>query len=199
MTWKLNQKKKVVHLTFDDGPTPEVTLWVLNELKKYGFKATFFCIGKNILSYPDIFIQIIEEGHQVANHTQNHENGWNTKTEDYLQSILACERTITALRKSQETKFFRPPYGKITFKQSKLILDLGYKIIMWSNITGDYKQNISAENCYKNSIKSLQNGDIIVFHDSYKAFENLKKTLPKTLENLQKRGFKSEVILKSAE
>ena len=192
--WNLNTTHKVVYLTFDDGPTPEVTLWVLNELKKYDLRATFFCIGKNIEAHPDIFKQIIMEGHQVANHTLCHEKGWKTSTKNYLKSVEECQRMIEKFKGASNNLLFRPPYGKMTSKQTVALRKGGYQLIMWSNISKDYQHNISSEKCFKNSIYSLQKGDIIVFHDSFKAFQNLKKVLPKTLEYLKREGFRSESI-----
>jgi peptidoglycan/xylan/chitin deacetylase (PgdA/CDA1 family) len=194
LIWNLNPIQKLVYLTFDDGPTIEVTEWVLLELAKYNFKATFFCIGKNIENHREIAKKIISEGHQIGNHSQLHENGWETNTADYIDSVLMCQSKINKLEIPKENLLFRPPYGKITRKQSKKLRQLGFRIIMWSNISKDYSKDVSDEECFQNSIKNLKNGDIIVFHDSYKAFENLKKTLPKTLEHLKTNGFKSESL-----
>jgi peptidoglycan/xylan/chitin deacetylase (PgdA/CDA1 family) len=192
LMWNKEVTQKTVYLTFDDGPTPEVTLWVLNELEKYKFKATFFCIGKNIQSYPEIFKSILDNGHQVGNHTQLHQNGWKTQTDVYIQSVIECESVMNEFRTKKSDYLFRPPYGKISSKQAETLHKLGYKIVMWSNLSEDYRKNMSPEKCFQNSTQSLKCGDIIVFHDSEKAFENLKKTLPKTLDYFKKNGFVSQ-------
>jgi peptidoglycan/xylan/chitin deacetylase (PgdA/CDA1 family) len=181
-------------LTFDDGPTPEVTLWVLNELKKHNFKATFFCIGKNIEENIEVFKQISLDGHRIGNHTQHHENGWKTETVQYLKSFNDCQKVIEKHIGKQQEILFRPPYGKISRWQIKAIGKNQSKIVMWSNLSQDYKKCISNEKCYLNSIYALQKGDIIVFHDSKKAFENLKEVLPRTLAYLKKEGFVSKTI-----
>jgi len=190
--WRLSSKEKVLYLTFDDGPTPEITEWTLNELKKYKAKATFFCIGKNIGEHPEIFKKIIEEKHSVGNHTNNHLNGWKTKTADYLQNIEDAEKYFEENRKSEIVNFklFRPPYGRITLSQSKNLRKKGYKIIMWDVLSADFDANISNEKCLENVIRNIENGSIIIFHDSPKASEKLKFVLPKVLEYYSAKGFK---------
>ncbi|KUO67302.1 MAG: polysaccharide deacetylase [Lutibacter sp. BRH_c52] len=194
--WCFSLKEKVLYLTFDDGPTPEITEWTLNELKKHEAKATFFCIGKNIGEHPEIFQKIIEENHAVGNHTNNHLNGWKTKTEAYLQNIEDAEKYFEENRKSEiiNQKIFRPPYGKLTFSQSKNIRKKGYKIIMWDVLSADYDPNISNEKCLENVIRNIQNGSIVVFHDSVKASEKLKFVLPKVLEYYSYQGYKFKSI-----
>jgi len=189
--WRLSSKEKVLYLTFDDGPTPEITEWTLNELKKYEAKATFFCIGKNIGEHPEIFQKIIEENHAVGNHTNNHLNGWKTKTATYLQNIKDAEKYFEENPKSKigNIKLFRPPYGRLSFSQSKKIRKMGYKIIMWDVLSADFDPKISNEKCLENVIRNIQNGSIIVFHDSVKASEKLKFVLPKVLEYYSYIGF----------
>ena len=189
--WRLSSKENVLYLTFDDGPTPEITEWALNELKKHDAKATFFCIGKNIAEHPDIFQKIIEENHAVGNHTNNHLNGWKIKTETYLQNVEDAEKYFEENRKSEivNQKLFRPPYGKLTISQSKNIRKKGYKIIMWDVLSADYDPNISNEKCLENVIRNIQNGSIVVFHDSVKASEKLKFVLPKVLEYYSYQGY----------
>ncbi|PKP12450.1 MAG: polysaccharide deacetylase family protein [Bacteroidetes bacterium HGW-Bacteroidetes-3] len=189
--WSYASKKNVLYLTFDDGPTPEITEWTLNELAKYKAKATFFCIGKNIGEHPEIFQKIIEEKHTVGNHTNNHLNGWKTKTEIYLENIEESEKYFTQYLKlkTKNLKLFRPPYGKITLSQSRKIRKKGYKIIMWDVLSADFDTTISNENCLENVIRNIQNGSIIVFHDSVKASEKLKFVLPKVLEYYSYHGF----------
>ncbi|HKO75723.1 MAG TPA: polysaccharide deacetylase family protein [Flavobacterium sp.] len=195
-----------IYLTFDDGPTPEITEWVLEQLKKHQAKATFFCIGKNINSHKDIFFKIIDEGHSIGNHTYNHLKGWITSTEDYLDNIALCKSEInnaSPVRYSSglnsaicnlQSLLFRPPYGKIRKSQSKKLHQLGYKIIMWDVLSADFDQTITPEKCLENVLQNVQSGSIIVFHDSLKAFKNLEYTLPRSLEILKQRGFIFEVI-----
>lgn len=183
--WSFNTDKKEIYLTFDDGPIPEITPWVLKLLENYKAKATFFCIGDNIFKNPDEFNQIIEKGHRVGNHTYNHLKGWNTNTVDYIENTLRAEKFFPY----QQQKLFRPPYGKITNKQSKEILKLNYTIVMWDVLSADFDKHLSAKDCIKNVLKNTKKGSIIVFHDSIKAFPRLKATLPKVLEELSKRGY----------
>jgi peptidoglycan-N-acetylglucosamine deacetylase len=186
-----------IYLTFDDGPTPEITEWVLLELKKHQAKATFFCIGKNIKNHNDIFMKTIAEGHSIGNHTYNHLNGWKTATEDYLDNIDSCKSEIKNLNSeicNLQPSLFRPPYGKIKKAQSKKLRKLGSKIIMWDVLSADFDQSISPEKCLENVLQNVQSGSIIVFHDSVKAFKNLEYTLPRSLEILKQRGFVFEVI-----
>ncbi len=195
--WDFPNDNKKVYLTFDDGPTPEITAWVLNQLEQYNAKATFFCIGKNIVNHPDLFSNIQEKGHSIGNHTHNHLNGWKTSTEEYIANFELCEATISNL-KSQlsnlKSKIFRPPYGKIKAAQAKKLRQKGYKIIMWDVLSADFDQNITKEECLNNVITNTQSGSIIVFHDSVKAFKNLEYVLPKVLQYLSKNHFSFETI-----
>jgi peptidoglycan/xylan/chitin deacetylase (PgdA/CDA1 family) len=188
--WDIPNMENKVYLTFDDGPTPKITEWVLEELKKHQAKATFFCIGKNIKNHPAIFSKVIDEGHSIGNHTYNHLKGWNTSTAEYLDNITLCESEINNLN----SKIFRPPYGKIKKLQSEKLRKLGYKIIMWDVLSADFDQTITPEKCLENVLQNVQSGSIIVFHDSVKAFKNLAYTLPRTLGILKQRGFIFEVI-----
>ncbi|WP_264565627.1 polysaccharide deacetylase family protein [Flavobacterium sp. N3904] len=195
--WDIPNAENKIYLTFDDGPTPEITEWVLEQLKKHQTKATFFCIGKNISNHKDIFLKIISEGHSIGNHTFNHLKGWQTPTKDYLENTEQCGDSISAQQSEScnlQSKLFRPPYGKIKKSQSKKLRQLGYKIIMWDVLSADFDQNISPEKCLKNVIDNVKSGSVIVFHDSVKAYKNLEYTLPKSLEILKQRGFKFDVI-----
>ncbi len=198
-TWKIATNKKEIYLTFDDGPIPKITPWVLKTLEKFNAKATFFCVGDNIKKHPEVFKQIINHGHSIGNHTFNHLQGWKTNTYNYLQNIEKTETVINRL-KTEDRKpstinqqptnnLFRPPYGKIKSKQAKALQSKGYKIIMWDVLSADFDQKISPEKCYQNVIKNAQNGSIVVFHDSEKAFKNLEYTLPKVLEYFTKEGY----------
>ncbi|MGB1231366.1 MAG: polysaccharide deacetylase family protein [Winogradskyella sp.] len=206
LVWTIATRKKEIYLTFDDGPTPKITEWVLEELKKHNAKATFFCIGNNIEKYPEIFKQIIDGKHSIGNHTHNHLKGWKHKTKTYINDVLKTEILIDSKYKQLNSKttdltieqlkienwnlkLFRPPYGKFKAKQSKQLQKLGYKIIMWDVLSYDWDANVSKENCFKNSTSKTKEGSIIVFHDSVKASKNLKYTLPKVLEYYSKKGF----------
>ena len=186
--WEMPNSENKIYLTFDDGPTPEITEWTLQQLKKYNAKATFFCIGDNIRKYPEIFKKVIEEGHSIGNHTFNHLNGWKTSKHEYLENAKKCQSEICNLQ-SAICNLFRPPYGKIKPSQSRELRKLGYKIIMWDIISYDFDATISKEKCLENVLKNIKSGSIIVFHDSIKAFPNLEYTLPKVLEILNKKGF----------
>ena len=187
--WSIPNKEKAVYLTFDDGPTPEITEWVLAELKKHEAKATFFCIGNNIEKHPSIFSKILQEGHAIGNHTFNHLNGWKTDKTAYVQNALQCEKAIEAF--SYRSKLFRPPYGKIKPSQAKALRDKGYQVIMWDVLSADFDQQIFPEQCLENVLRNVSSGSIIVFHDSVKAYENLKYVLPKTLSFLAQNKYKS--------
>ncbi|MGY5353337.1 polysaccharide deacetylase family protein [Wenyingzhuangia sp. IMCC45467] len=189
-TWSFNTHKKEIYLTFDDGPIPEITPWVLKQLDLYNAKATFFCIGDNIKKHPDIFQQIICQKHRVGNHTFNHLKGWKTNTKNYINNALLTEELIP----TQNQKLFRPPYGKISLSQSKKLLDLGYKIIMWDVLSADFDKSLSAKNCIKNVLSKVEKGSIVVFHDSEKAFPRLKKALPTILKELTNMGYVFKAI-----
>ena len=192
--WDVPNKQHKVYLTFDDGPTPEVTQWVLDELKKYNAKASFFCIGNNIQKHPELFKKVIEEGHAIGNHTFDHLNGWKTETEKYLENTKLCEDTIQDNNSGLKSKLFRPPYGKIKLSQSRKLRQLGYKIIMWDVLSADFDTSITGEQCVRNVIKNTSAGSIIVFHDSAKAMERLTYALPIVLKHFQQMGYSMEVI-----
>lgn len=188
--WDMPPIGKTIYLTFDDGPTPEVTEWVLEELKKHQAKATFFCIGNNIKNNPNIISKIISDGHTFGNHTFNHLNGWKTSTDLYLKNVSLCENLLPLTK----TKLFRPPYGKIKSSQANELIKMGYKIIMWDVLSADFDPSITKEKCLKNVISNIAPGSIIIFHDSVKAFKNLEYTLPKVLKYWKEKGFVFEVI-----
>ncbi len=180
--WKLEPTTPTLYLTFDDGPIPGLTEWVLDTLKKYQVKATFFCVGDNIAKNKGVFERIKQEGHSIGNHTYNHIKGFKTKTSEYLANTEECERLTN-------TKLFRPPYGQLKKSQYKSLLDRGYKIIMWDVISYDYEK-IKPETCLKNVIRNVKNGSIILFHDNIKAEEKIKHALPKTIEYFLKLNYK---------
>lgn len=187
--WDIPNGQKEVYLTFDDGPTAEITDWTLAQLQQYNAKATFFCIGKNIKNHPDIFEKVVAAGHSIGNHTFNHLNGWQTANKIYLKNVEMCAEEIPA-----KTKLFRPPYGKIKPSQAKALRQSGYKIIMWDVLSEDYDASISAERCLENVMENVRPGSIIVFHDSVKAYPHLEYVLPKTLKFLNEKGFVCEGI-----
>lgn len=191
--WDIPNNENKVFLTFDDGPTPEITEWTLEQLKQYNAKATFFCIGNNIEKHPEIFQKVISEGHAIGNHTFNHLKGWGTTTDEYVDNVALCQSQF----KIQNLKFkilFRPPYGKIKPTQSKKLRAQGYKIIMWDIISYDFDKETSREQCLQNVLRNVKSGSIIVFHDSVKAEQNLRYALPKTLEFLKEKGYELEKI-----
>ncbi|MBA4198608.1 MAG: polysaccharide deacetylase family protein [Chitinophaga sp.] len=181
LIWQMNAKGKNVYLTFDDGPHETVTPFVLDELKKYNAKATFFCIGKNVRTHTDIYKRIIEEGHAVGNHTFNHVNGWETDDITYLSDVANAATVI-------DSNLFRPPYGRIKLSQIKHLRN-NYKIIMWNVLSGDFDTELSPQQCLLNVTENAGNGSIVVFHDSAKAWERLKIALPKSLEYLSAKGY----------
>ena len=193
LIWDIPNANKTVFLTFDDGPTPEITPWVLNVLKQHQIKATFFCIGDNIRKYPEIFKQVINDGHSIGNHTFNHLKGWETETRNYMENLQLCDTEIRKLT-TANYNLFRPPYGKIKRSQAIQAREAGYKIIMWDILTADYDKNVSPQKCLENATKKTASGSIIIFHDSVKAFPNVEFVLPKTIEKLKEKGFTFDAI-----
>jgi len=190
LVWNMPTKEKVVYLTFDDGPTAEITEWALAQLKVFNAKATFFCIGKNIEAEPEIFKKIIDNGHTIGNHTYNHLNGWKNKTDYYIENTLKTEDTILKYYPEfTNKKLFRPPYGKFTPAIVRILKAKKYNIIAWDIITEDYNAKLPPEKVFNNVTKHVTPGSIIVFHDSVKAHKNLKAVLPKTLNYLHEQGY----------
>jgi peptidoglycan/xylan/chitin deacetylase (PgdA/CDA1 family) len=188
--WHINTTEKKVYLTFDDGPHPQASPFVLATLDKYRAKATFFCIGKNVAAYPEVYNQILSAGHAVGNHTFNHLNGWKTTTANYLEDIEAAKGFVNS-------DLFRPPYGKISFGQLKSIhaMHPKIKVIMWSVLSADFDNKITARRCAQHVVNNAMPGAVVVFHDSEKAFEKLRIALPQVLENFTKRGYIFEKII----
>ncbi|MCU0387036.1 MAG: polysaccharide deacetylase family protein [Chitinophagaceae bacterium] len=187
LTWMGNPSGGTIYLTFDDGPHPEITGFVLDLLKQANVKGTFFCIGENVERFPDTFNRIKEEGHKTGNHTHTHPDGWKMDAGDYLQEIQQADRLI-------RSDIFRPPYGKITREQVKLITEKmpGMRIIMWSGVTGDFDTRKTGNWCAQKAVRFAKPGNIIVFHDSEKAFPRLKIALPAVLEYMTKHHFTSK-------
>ena len=189
--WSIDTNEKKIYLTFDDGPHPMVTPFVLGELKKYSAKATFFCIGKNVVRYPDVYKQILEEGHRTGNHTQNHLNGWQTVNDIYFSDIEEATLYINS-------DLFRPPYGRIRSSQARYIkraMDKETaKIVMWDVLSGDFDNSTTAEQCLRNVVEKTYDGSVVVFHDSEKAWEKMSYTLPRILEHFSQKGFTFSAI-----
>ncbi len=196
-TWDFSSKKeKKLYLTFDDGPIPDVTEFVLDQLALYNAKATFFCIGDNIVKYPHIFSKILSNGHSVGNHTNNHLKAWSNDLNTYIENTRRCQDEITkhtSIKKDQ--LIFRPPYGQLSLSKLKALKKLGYQIILWDVLSKDWEQSISPEECLQNVINNTKQGSIIVFHDSIKASKNLKIALPGVLDHFHKKGFVFEPIV----
>lgn len=185
--WHFSKKEKVIYLTFDDGPTPEITDWVLEVLLKYNAQVTFFCVGKNIENNPLLFDKIVSQNHSIGNHTFNHLNGFKSNYKVYLNDIDLTENILE--KKGITTKLFRPPYGRLTYLQSRKLRKKSYKIIMWDVLSGDFDKGIDEETCLQNVIKNIDNGSIVVFHDSIKASEKLKFALPQILNYYTFKGY----------
>ena len=186
--WRVNTKEKRIFLTFDDGPIPDITEFVLDTLKKYNAKATFFCIGDNVRKHPDIFDRILKQGHSVGNHTFNHMNGWKSDDSVYMANIELCEKQLNL-----NTNLFRPPYGRMEKSQSRK-LPLNKEIIMWDVLSGDFSAGIKPEVCLQKSIKYARPGSIVLFHDSLKAANNMQYALPRFLDHFTKIGYQFEAL-----
>jgi len=192
LTWRIPTKEKILYLTFDDGPHETATTFVLDQLKTYNAKASFFCIGKNVTEQADIYRRILEEGHITGNHTQNHLNGWKTDNETYFNNIFEAAKYI-------DSHLFRPPYGKITRFQAKLLQcptankTIGhqpFRVIMWDVLSGDFDHSITKEKCLQNVLLNTKPGSVIVFHDSTKAFERMSYALPLVLQHFTQQGYR---------
>ncbi|HNP17855.1 MAG TPA: polysaccharide deacetylase family protein [Fulvivirga sp.] len=185
LTWQKPTTEKVIYLTFDDGPIPNLTEFVLDCLADYKAKATFFCVGDNLRKHNNIAQMVIDNGHKLGNHTYNHLNGWQTTDSNYIDNIVKCEIELAKL--GQGLDLFRPPYGKIKRSQIKRLS--GKKIMMWDVLTGDYSHSVTPEQCLKHSIQSTSKGSIVLFHDNIKAEKNLKFTVPRYIEHFKSQGF----------
>ena len=198
-TWRKVGQEKVIYLTFDDGPHPEITAWVINELKKHQIKATFFCVGDNLKKHPETAKQLLTEGHQIGNHTMHHIKGWKHKNVDYLKDIEDCDTEIRKIHEQMndekaQPRLFRPPYGQIKPSQIKLLRAKGYEIIQWSDLSCDYDKHLNCEKSLSALVKNAKPGSIVVFHDSEKAENQLKQILPSYLEAMLAEGFTFETL-----
>lgn len=183
--WTIDNSDKV-YLTFDDGPTPGITEYILSVLDKYDAKATFFCLGKNADMYPDLHRQIIDAGHKVGNHSYSHIKGWEVKTEQYVEDVDLANQFLSS-------DLFRPPYGRITPRQGRILAER-YRLVMWDIISQDYSQWVSPRQCVENVTRYLRGGSIVVFHDSVKAYKNMHYALPKVLDFMQEHNLKTSTI-----
>lgn len=179
--WRIPMKHKAVFLTFDDGPIPEVTPWVLDLLDHYGIKATFFCVGDNVRKHPETFRMVVERGHSVGNHTMHHLQGAKVTTARYVADIMEAHALI-------DSPLFRPPHGLIRWKQASAIKD-NMRIIMYDLVTRDYSKKLTGEQVLDNVRRYVRNGSIIVFHDSLKSESNLRYALPRAIEWLKENGY----------
>jgi len=186
LIWRIKTNAKIVYLTFDDGPHPQITEWVLSLLNQYNAKATFFCVGENVTKFPETYSKIINSGNAVGNHTFNHLKGWETDNEEYFNNILKCKEVV-------DSNLFRPPHGRIKFSQIKK-LKPQFRIIMWNILTRDYDKNLDMNDAIKKIKRNIKNGSIIVFHDSEKAEKNMKIMLPEIMQYLQKNGFEMRAL-----
>ena len=189
--WRIPVNERIVYLTFDDGPHPQATPFILGLLKQYNASGTFFCIGKNVVAHPELYQQIIEAGHAVGNHTYNHLNGWKTKTDIYMKDIALAAQQINS-------NLFRPPYGRITSFQAKnlkaVLKGQQPKVIMWDVLSGDFDMDITNDRCLSNVVLSVVPGSIVVFHDSQKALHKLQYVLPRVLEYFSQKGYSFSAI-----
>lgn len=185
-TWRIPTKEKVLYLTFDDGPIPEVTPWVLDQLSAFDALGTFFCVGDNIRKHAEVFQQVVSKGHAVGNHTLNHLNGWMSENIPYFHNVRHCANLV-------KTVLFRPPFGRMKPKQAQF-LQRHYRIIMWDVLSGDFDAELSPQQCLNNVINNAKEGSIIVFHDSLKAEERLRFVLPKVLDHFTQLGYRFESL-----
>ena len=186
--WTKEATEKKLYLTFDDGPHPQATPLVLDALQKYNARATFFCIGKNVVDYPDIYKRILWEGHTTGNHTHSHLDGWKTRDQFYFEDISLATKYI-------DSRLFRPPYGHITrFQAEQAAAKMNFRIVMWSVLSGDFDDALTAEQCWSNVKRSAENGSIIVFHDSEKAMKKMLFALNEVLLHYSQQGFTFEKL-----
>ena len=190
-TWRMPSDEKVVHLTFDDGPIPEVTPWVLEQLDRYDAKATFFCVGHNVDKHPDVYEQVVEAGHLTGNHTYHHLDGWNTDNITYFHNIRKAARKVNS-------NLFRPPYGRILPSQAQF-LKRHYQVVLWDVLSGDFDPALSPEDCLNNVLRHVRPGSIVVFHDSLKTMKTLQYVLPRVLAHLDAQGYRFEVVPQTVE
>lgn len=184
--WRVAGEAPVIYLTFDDGPIPSVTPWVLKQLAAYNAKATFFCVGENVRKYPQLLEQVLAEGHTVGNHTMHHLDGWASENLPYFHDVRHCGNQVNST-------LFRPPYGRLKPAQAQF-LQRHYEIVMWDVLSGDFDPHLKPEECVTNVTSNAGPGSIVVFHDSLKAQEKLEFALPKVLKHFTELGYRFESI-----
>ena len=186
-TWSYKEIEKTLYLSFDDGPHPVITPKVLELLRHFNAKATFFCLGKNVSSPPEIFERIKADGHSIGNHSYHHVNGWKASNASYLEDVMHANELI-------KSPLYRPPYGRLKFSQASLLRKMGYQLIMWTLLSADYDQRLSKEDCYQRIWKHLHPGAIVLFHDSEKAADNMLYALERLLKEASKVGYQFKAI-----
>ena len=186
LTWTIDTAEKEVFLTFDDGPHPSITAFVLDCLKVYNARATFFCLGNNVEQFPETYRRILDEGHRVGNHTYSHLNGWKTDDKVYFDDIARAKNFI-------DSNLFRPPYGRMTKFQAQHLQSV-FRVVMWDVLSADFDKKVTKEQCLANVMKNAKAGSIVVFHDSEKAFPSLEYVLPKALTFFAENGYAMKTI-----
>lgn len=193
-TWRKATSTRTVYLTFDDGPVPEVTEFVLDQLQRFRAKATFFCVGDNLRKHPELAERLFREGHSLGNHTYHHLSGWETPPEAYLENIWQCDAELQKITGGDKRKkLFRPPYGKLSRKQMHM-LKPDFELVMWDVLPYDFDASLPPAQCLQKTLAKTRNGSIVVFHDSVKASRNLTFVLPRYLEHLTGRGYTFEAL-----
>jgi peptidoglycan/xylan/chitin deacetylase (PgdA/CDA1 family) len=187
LVWSIPTAGDEVYLTFDDGPSPAITEWILDELERWDARATFFCLGRNVEAHPELYRQIVARGHRVGNHSWDHARGWGTDPQAYAAQVERAAGVI-------DSNLFRPPYGRISPGEARLLAAAGYRTVMWNVVSGDYNRRLTPAECLDRVVRGVERGDIVVFHDSRKAFRNMSYALPRTLEWLHSKGLKSKSI-----
>lgn len=191
LTWSIDTVDKIIYLTFDDGPIPNLTEYIVKTLDDFKAKATFFCVGDNLRKYPEIALHTYQQGHTIGNHTFNHIKGWSNTTKAYMDNVALCDQQLVDY--PAKKALFRPPYGKIKREQIRSVKP-SHKIIMWDVLSRDYSNKISPEQCLNNSIKATMPGSIVLFHDNNKANKNVRYVLPRYLEHFSEKGFQFHAL-----
>ena len=186
LTWRMPTEARKLYLTFDDGPIPEVTPWVLEQLAAYDARATFFCVGENVIRHGDILEQVVASGHSIGNHTHRHLNGLKTGSMAYFRDVAQCADVL-------DSNLFRPPYGKLRPSQMRHLQER-YRIVMWDVLSGDFDRSITSRQCLANVVDNVQPGSIVVLHDSLKAEPHLRYILPRILDHFAEKGYTFEAI-----
>lgn len=193
LLWHMPREEKILYLTFDDGPIPEVTPAVLAILQEWKAKATFFCVGDNVRKHPQVAAQVVVAGHRLGNHTYHHLKGTTTEQLQYLQDVALCQEVLEPYQAGSSTKLFRPPYGRFT-RQQLSELRQEYRLVMWDVLPADFDPSLSPEECLQKSIKYTRPGSIVVFHDSLKAWDRLQWVLPRYLQHFHQQGYRFSVL-----